>query len=88
MSCRANKPSSDITDTVTIYHSPRDMPGYYCVRRRMIGVFPNAAFLDPAAWGFRRLHDARAWVAQEFPYSSTRILPSPCDDPCVVETWL
>lgn len=88
MSCRANDPSSGILDTVTIYNSPADCPGYFVVRRRMIGVFPDQVFLDPAAWGFRDLDRARRWVAQEFPYSRTLVPPSPGDDPCVVETWI
>ncbi len=72
-----------VLDLFTVYHSPRDFPGEYAVRR--FSIEGNEAkpgvlvALGPTLESVRRMIPA---------YANHRLPRSPQDEPQIVEVWL
>ena len=72
-------------DIWVIYRHPKDLPDHPVVVRRQIALEGRRIWVDPTAYGFDELVQARQWLAAR---GLTRLARHPADDPVIVETWL
>lgn len=72
-------------DVWVVTQRPKDMPQYPFVVRRQIALDNNRIVIDPMAYAFYELEDARRWLTNK---GLTRLDRDPSDDPVIVESWL
>jgi hypothetical protein len=68
----------------TVYDHPRDLPGWFVVRRCRPTPSGQVEH-ELRAYCFHTLEKARAWLAQ---FGLVRTARAPEDDPVIVEVWL
>lgn len=71
-------------DVFVVYARPDDHPTVPFVVRRQT-VFGDEIVHDPDAYGFDRIRDVHNWLLLQ---GLTMLLPSPDDDPKIIEVWL
>ena len=66
-----------------VYDHPRDYPGHFVVRRRVVRSWGVADPTDDFAFA-----DTLEAVREEVPRGLHRVPRQPGEDPAIVETWL